>query len=228
MSIRVLVACERSARVRDAFLKQGFDAYSCDLADTYNPVPGRHFQCELLASGLLYEPWDLVIAHPTCTYLTIAAEWCYRDDVAYKVKPGTLTGQARRDARGKALEFVQAIWDSPCPNLVIENPVGVISSRLHLPAPQYIQPWMFGEAASKKTGLWKRGLPDLVATEIIQPRLVNGKKRWGNQTDSGQNRLSPGADRWMLRSLTPQGLSDAMACQWGDYLRTIYADCLVA
>lgn len=80
----------------------------------------------------------------------------------------------------------------------------------------------------KKTGLWKRGLPDLVAAEIIQPRLVDGKKRWGNQTDSGQNRLSPGADRWMLRTLTPQGLADAMAYQWGNYLRVIYADRLVA
>ncbi|WP_221795543.1 hypothetical protein [Oceanobacter mangrovi] len=217
-SPRVLIACERSARVRDAFLARGFDAWSCDLADTYNPTPNRHIKAELLASGLLYDRWDLVIAHPTCTYLTTAAEWCYRDDVAHKVKAGTLTGEARRQARNQALAFVQAIWDSPCPNLVIENPVGVITKRTRLPKPQYVQPWMFGEDASKKTGLWKRGVPDLVATDEIAPRYVEGRPRWGNQTDSGQNKLSPGPQRWMLRSLTPQGLAEAMAAQWGDYL----------
>ena len=83
MNARVFVACKRSARVRDAFLRLGFDAYSCDVAETYNAVPGRHYQCELLSSGLLCEPWDLIIAHPTCTYLTVAAEWRYRDDVAH-------------------------------------------------------------------------------------------------------------------------------------------------
>lgn len=218
MSFRVLVACERSARVRDAFLDRGFDAYSCDLVDSYNFIPGRHFKTDLLSSGLLYENWDLVIAHPPCTYLTVAAEWCYKNGISHKVKFGTLTGDARCLARLDALRFVQSIWDSPCPNLVIENPVGVISTRLTIPSPQYIHPWMFGDDASKKTGLWKRGVPDLFPTHLIEPRIVGGKKRWGNQTDSGQNRLPPGVDRWMLRSLTSPGLALAMAQQWGDYL----------
>lgn len=100
----------------------------------------------------------------------------------------------------------------------MENPVGCINSRLpFMPKPQYVQPYDFGEDASKKTGLWLRGLPPLVPTERVAGRIVNGKERWANQTDSGQNNLGPSDDRWKLRSYTYQGIADAMAKQWGSH-----------
>lgn len=102
---------------------------------------------------------------------------------------------------------------APIPKIAIENPVGCISTRIRK-ADQYIQPYEFGEDASKKTGLWLKGLPKLISTGHIAPRIVNGKKRWANQTDSGQNRLAPSADRWQKRSETYKGVAEAMAEQW--------------
>jgi len=115
-----------------------------------------------------------------------------------------------------ALAFVRLLMDAPIPRICIENPVGVISTRIR-PADQYIQPYQFGEDASKKTGLWLKNLPKLEPTEYIEPRYVNGKPRWGNQTDSGQNRLGPSEYRWKVRSKTYWGIANAMATQWGGY-----------
>jgi hypothetical protein len=145
----------------------------------------------------------MMIAHPPCTYLNSAGmHWTTR---------GLRDPQLTVDA----LAFVRALMDAPIPKIAIENPVGVISTRIR-PASQYVQPWQFGHDASKKTGLWLSGLPPLVLTgPIIAPRIVNGKKRWANQTDSGQNRLAPSADRWALRSATYSGIARAMAEQWG-------------
>jgi hypothetical protein len=103
--------------------------------------------------------------------------------------------------------------DAPIESIAIENPVSVISSRIRKPD-QIVQPWQFGHDASKKTCLWLKNLPPLHATKIVEPRIINGRKRWGNQTDSGQNRLAPSADRWKIRSATYQGIADAMAAQW--------------
>ena len=134
---------------------------------------------------MLHYRWDLIIAHPPCTYLTNSAEWAYGDGPYHqKVKPGTLVGQERKEAREKAIEFWFRIWKADCPKICIENPVGTIS--------RYVKP-----------------------TKYIEPRIVNGKKRWGNQTDSGQNKMSPSDTRGHDRSLTPQGWADAMAEQWG-------------
>lgn len=108
---------------------------------------------------------------------------------------------------------------APVPHFAMENPVGVISTRI-CPASQYIQPFEYGEDASKKTGLWLKNLPLLQPTKYVEPRMVDGRPRWGNQTDSGQNRLSPGEDRWVERSRTYQGWANAMAKQWGDYIAT--------
>lgn len=231
--MKVLVACEYSGRVRDAFIAAGHDAMSCDLLPT--DAPGPHYQGDV--RDIIGEGWDLAICHPPCTYLTCAAEWAYGDGPYHqRVKPDTLTGAARREARREAIEFVRLLMDAPIPRIAIENPVGVLSSEIRKPD-QVIQPWMFGDDASKATCLWLKGLPPLKATDIIEPRLVCcgqvlpdgvgahgclvccGEKvarpRWGNQTDSGQNKLSPSADRWKIRSVTYKGIAKAMARQWG-------------
>jgi hypothetical protein len=210
--MRVLIACERFGAVRDAFLARGHDAWSLDIAPDATGS-ARHIQDDVRLH--LREGWDLMIAHPDCTYLTSAAEWAYGPGPYHqKVKPGTLTGQARRDARQSAIELVREIMAAPIPRIAVENPVGVLSSRIRKPD-QIIQPHQFGADASKATCLWLQGLPLLVATYRIAPRMIDGRPRWGNQTDSGQNRLSPGAGRAMERARTYPGIASAMADQWG-------------
>ena len=113
-----------------------------------------------------------------------------------------------------ALAFVRLLLDAPISRIAIENPVSVISSRIRKPD-QIVQPWQFGHDASKTTCLWLKGLPTLTPTKMVEPRVINGRKRWGNQTDSGQNRLGPSPDRWKIRSATFQGIAQAMAQQWG-------------
>ena len=209
--MKVLIACEYSGTVRDAFIRAGHDAMSCDLLPTEKPGP--HYQGDV--RDILDQGWDLLIAHPDCTYLTCSAEWAYGDGPYHqKVKPETLVGAVRREARERALEFVELLLKSPIKYKAIENPRGVISSRIR-PATQYIQPHEYGHDASKITGLWLENLPPLVPTCHIPPRLVDGKPRWANQTDSGQNKLTPGPDRWKDRARTYQGWADAMAKQWG-------------
>ena len=196
--LRVLVACEYSGTVRDAFRALGHHAVSCDLLPT--DVPGPHHQgdvTEIIGAG-----WDLMIAHPPCTYLSVSGmHW---------------TARGLRDPKltEDALAFVRLLMDAPIPRIAVENPVSVISSRIRKPD-QIVQPWQFGHDASKATCLWLKGLALLMATETVEPRMVNGRKRWGNQTDSGQNRLAPSADRWKIRSATFEGIAQAMAMQWG-------------
>lgn len=221
--LRVLVACEYSGAVRDAFIGAGHNAMSCDLLDT--DAPGPHYKGDV--RDLLSDGWDLMVAHPPCTYLSVSGmHWTTR---------GLRDPQLTEDA----LAFVRLLMDAPIPRIAVENPVSVISSRIRKPD-QTIQPWMFGHDASKATCLWLKGLPLLTATEIVEPRLVccgieitNGdahgcpnccgektaRKRWGNQTNSGQNKLPPSKDRWKIRSATYQGIAQAMAEQWG---KTIY------
>jgi hypothetical protein len=157
----------------------------------------------------------LAIFHPDCTYLTGSAEWAYGDGPYHqKVKPETLVGEARRNARENAINLVRKIWHLKIRRKCIENPVGTLSSRFMKPT-QIIQPYEFGDDASKKTCLWLDGLLPLRPTRRIAGRIVNGVERWSNQTDSGQNRLSPGDDRWQKRADTYAGISAAMVLQWG-------------
>ena len=196
--MRVLVACEYSGTVRDAFLKAGHDAMSCDLLPS--DLPGPHYQGDV--RDILHNGWDLMIAHPPCTYLSVSGmHW---------------TARGLRDPKltEDALDFVQLLLEAPIGRICLENPVSVISSRLRKPD-QVVSPWQFGHDASKKTCLWLIGLPPLEPTQIIEPRLVDGKKRWSNQTDSGQNKLGPSDDRWKVRSTTYKGIAEAMATQWG-------------
>lgn len=210
--MRVLIACEFSGTVRDAFIARGHDAVSCDLLPTESEGP--HIVGDALDAAYMGGPWDLMIAHPPCTYLTISAEWCYKDVQTKRKSAGVLYGAERRAARVKATEFFRALLNAPIPRIAIENPVGCISTAIRKPD-QTIQPYQFGHDASKRTCLWLKGLRPLMPTLHVEPRMVNGKSRWGNQTDSGQNRLGPSADRWALRSLTYPGIANAMAGQWG-------------
>jgi hypothetical protein len=197
--MKILVACEYSGKVRKAFRKLGHDAWSCDLlpADDASPY---HIQGDVLE--VLDQGWDLMIAFPPCTYLCSSGlHWNKR-------RPG------RAEKTEDALAFVQALMNAPIPRIAIENPVGCISTRIRKPS-QYVQPYQFGDDASKKTGLWLEGLPLLKPTGHVPPRIANGRKRWSNQTDSGQNKLAPSEDRWKKRSETYQGIADAMANQWG-------------
>lgn len=210
--MRVLLGCESSGVVRRAFRALGHESWSCDFlpADDGSEF---HYQCnvrEVVGMG-----WDLAIFFPTCTYLTGSAEWAYGDGPYHqKVKTGTLVGLARRQAREEALDFVKFLWGLPIPKIAIENPVGCLSTRFRKPS-QIIHPWMFGDDASKATCLWLKGLPLLAPTLTVEPRIVDGKNRWGNQTDSGQNRLPPTEDRWKIRSQTYPGIAKAMANTWG-------------
>ena len=195
--MRLLVACEYSGTVRDAFIRAGHDAMSCDLLPT--DAAGPHYQGDVF--DIINDGWDMMIAHPPCTYLSVSGmHW---------------TARGLRDPKltEDALEFVQRLMDAPIERIAVENPISVISSRIRKPD-QIINPWQFGHDASKRTCLWLKNLPLLVPTKIIEPRIVNGKKRWANQTDSGQNRLPPSDDRWKIRSETYTGIADAMAQQW--------------
>lgn len=212
--MRVLVACEESAAVRDAFRAKGHEAWSCDLQPC-SADPTFHIQGDAIKAAYLQE-WDLLIAHPPCTYLTCSAEWAYKDpkDINKRLSPDKLYGEARKQAREEAIEFFMKFAHAPVEKIAIENPVDVISSRWR-PADQYIQPYQFGADASKKTGLWLKNLPVLVPTGYVMPRWVNGKPRWANQTNSGQNRLGPSETRTCERSKTYLGIARAMADQWG-------------
>jgi hypothetical protein len=202
--MKVLVACEYSGRVRDAFIAQGHEAMSCDLLPTDSLGP--HYQGDVF--DIINQGWDLMIAHPPCTYLSVSGmHWTTR---------GLRDPQLTEDA----LDFVRRLMDAPIEKIALENPISVISSRIRKPD-QIISPHQFGHDASKKTCLWLKNLPLLKHTQMVEPRVVitpSGKpaNRWGNQCDNyGQDKLPPSADRWKLRSATYQGIADAMATQWG-------------
>lgn len=190
--MKVLVACEYSGIVRDAFSRAGHFAMSCDLLPT--EIPGNHYLGDV--RDILNNDWDLMIAHPPCTYLASSGlHWNKR-----------ISG--REALTLEALDFIRELMDAPIDRIAIENPIGRISSAIRKPD-QIIQPWMFGHDASKSTCLWLQGLPKLEPTNVIK------KERYANQTPSGQNNLGPSADRWKIRSTTYQGIADAMAQQWG-------------
>jgi len=186
--MRVLVACEFSGVVRDAFLRMGHDAWSCDLLET--EVAGPHIVGDVL--GVLGGGWDLMVAHPPCTHLAVSgAAWFYRKKVEQE----------------EALEFVRQLLAAPIGRICLENPVSVISTRIRKPD-QTIQPWQFGHPEQKRTCLWLKNLPKLVETTVVTlPEKKSERERL--------HYLSPGPNRWMERSRTYQGIADAMAEQWG-------------
>jgi hypothetical protein len=194
--MRVLVACEFSGTVRRAFRDKGDDAWSCDLLPADDGGP--HFQGNILDVLEHETDWDMMIAFPPCTHLAVSGAKWFKD---------------KKVEQEASLEFVRTLLAAPIPRIALENPVGIISTRIRKPD-QIIQPYEFGHDASKRTCLWLKGLPLLRPTQIVAPRLINGKKIWGNQTPSGQNKLGPSPDRWKLRSITYEGIARAMAKQW--------------
>jgi hypothetical protein len=194
---RVLVACESSGVVREAFRALGHDAWSCDLlpADDGSPY---HLQCDALS--VLGWGWDLLICHPPCTYLTVSANKWLKDQP--ERSSGTLVGAARREAREESIAFALAFMNAPIDRIAMENPIGCLSSRYRKPD-QVIQPWMFGHGETKATCLWLKNLPKLIPTNIVESR------------EQRLHRLPPGPNRWKERSKTFPGIAQAMASQWG-------------
>ena len=184
--MKVLIACEYSGRVRDAFTRQGHDVTSCDMLPT--DVPGKHYQGDV--TNILDQGWDMMVAFPPCTHLAVSgARW-------FKEK--------RADGRQQAaLGFVQLLMDANIDKIAIENPVSIISSHIRKPD-QTIQPWQYGHGETKRTCLWLKNLPLLTPTAIVEGRE---QRVW---------KLPPSEDRWKLRSQTYQGIADAMADQWSD------------
>jgi hypothetical protein len=201
--MKVLIGCERFGVLRDAFLARGHDAYSCDLeaceGSSHPESRSRHYKGDILEFIKNTRGWDLAVFHPDCTYLAVSGlHWNRR-----------IQGRVHQTAA--ALEFVKTLLGAPIPRIALENPIGCISTRIRKPD-QIIQPWQYGEDASKATCLWLKNLPSLRPTNI----LPGGRKaRRANQTPSGQNKLGPSPERAMLRAKTYQGIAEAMADQWG-------------
>jgi len=193
--MRVLIACEYSGKVRDAFAALGHDAMSCDLLPTDSP--GKHYQGDVF--DIINDGWDLMVAHPPCTDLAVSGAKHF----AAKQADG------RQDA---ALNFVRRLLDAPINQIALENPVSIISSHIRKPD-QIIQPWMFGHEATKTTCLWLKNLPHLTPTNIVDKGARHITK--GGKSLPTWYNLPPSADRWKIRSATFQGIADAMAQQWG-------------
>jgi hypothetical protein len=228
--MKILIGYSRCPHTRAAFEARGHDVWTCDLREADHP---KHLTCDVWE--VLPDKWDMAILHPMCTYLTVAAAWAFGDGPYHqKVKPGTLVGAARREARDEALENFRRLLALPYPK-AIENPARSFVSTAIRPADQCVQPYEFGDDASKLTGLWLAGLPmlQLDPARRVPGRLVprhramgksdreNGNtgpdflERWSNQTDSGQNNLGPSDDRWLARSDTYPGIAEGMARAWG-------------
>jgi hypothetical protein len=181
--MRVLVACEFSGRVRDAFTRAGHDATSCDLLES--ETPGQHYQGDV--RDLLDKDWDLMVAHPPCTYLA---------------KSGARWHMDSHTERAEALAFVRLLMNAQIPRIALENPIGRISTAIRKPD-QIIHPWEHGHGEVKPTCLWLKGLPKLVPSDVVEGR--EPRMHWA----------APGPERWKVRSRTYLGIAQAMADQWG-------------
>ncbi len=194
MTMKVLVACEYSGRVREAFSKRGHDSWSCDLLPTDIPSD-KHIQGDVLE--IINDGWDLIIAHPPCTHLSLSGSRWWAE-------------KRRLGLQQEAIKFVEDIWDADCPRICIENPVGALTKHSKLgKASQYFQPYEFGEVESKRTGLWLKGLPKLKGTKFVDITNLPKKVKYANWY------TSPSEDRWKIRSTTYQGVADALADQYG-------------
>ena len=186
--MKVLIACEYSGRVRDAFIAQGYEAMSCDMLPT--EAPGPHYQGDVF--DVIDDGWDLMIAFPPCTDLCVSGARWFKEKQA--------------DGRQQAsVDFFWKLAQANVPRIAIENPVGIMSSRYRKPD-QIIQPWQFGHGETKATCIWLKNLPRLTPTNIVEGR------------EARIHKMPPGPDRWKERSRTFQGIADAMARQWSAYI----------
>lgn len=197
--MKILIPCEFSGIVREAFRKRGHDAWSCDLLET--EIPGQHIKGDVL--NILNDGWDMMIAFPPCTYLTTTANRSF------------LNNPGRWKKRLEAMIFVYHLMNADIEKIAIENPVGVISSHIRKPD-QIIQPYEFGHPVSKRTCLWLKNLPELKSTDVVEPEWINpksGGKRMSKTHYKNGHSGGPG-ERSKNRSRTYQGIADAMANQW--------------
>lgn len=221
--MKVLVACEESQRVCTAFRNKGHEAYSCDIIECSGGHPEWHIRWDVLpllngncsfltADGQMHTiegKWDLIIAHPPCTFLTVTGNRWFNEE-----RYGDAARQRKRD-REEAVRFFMAFANTDCEKIAIENPIGHMSTAWRKPD-QIIQPYMFGDPARKSTCLWLKGLPPLKPTNVVEPEIIAYKNGKGtdNPWHMGTMKLPPD-ERARARSVTFQGIADAMANQWG-------------
>jgi site-specific DNA-cytosine methylase len=184
--MRVIVACEYSGRVREAFRKLGHDAWSCDILESEDD---SEFHIQTRIEDIINDGWDLMIAHPPCTHLAVSGARHFK-------------AKQESGVQQEALEFVRLLLEADIPKIALENPISIISSKIRKPD-QIIQPWQFGHGETKATCLWLKGLPKLVPTNIVEGR------------EQRIHKMPPSPTRWKERSRTYQGIADAMAQQWG-------------
>lgn len=201
--MRILVACEYSGKVREAFRKLGHDAWSCDLlpADDNSPY---HYQCDVLT--LMDKGWDMMVAHPPCTHLAVSGARWFKD---------------KREEQAEALEFVRKLLNAPIPKIALENPVSVISSKIRKPD-QIIQPWQFGHGETKATCLWLKNLPKLEPTEIVDGRhgkvwrMPPSKDRWKLRSETYQG--IAGYEYWQIEQVFKDLPSNITKVGWDKHL----------
>ena len=184
--MRVIVACEYSGRVREAFRKLGHDAWSCDILESEDD---SEFHIQTRIEDIINDGWDLMICHPPCTHLAVSGARHFK-------------AKQESGVQQQALDFVQMLLNAPIDKICLENPVSIISSRIRKPD-QIIQPWQFGHGETKATCLWLKNLPKLVPTDIVEGR------------EQRVHKMPPSPNRWKERSRTYQGIANAMAAQWG-------------
>lgn len=232
--VKILIGCERSQVITLAARAAGIEAYSCDIEDCTGGRPEWHIKGDVMDH--LDDGWTGAVFHPDCTYLTLAGEWLYKTTQSKNIKPGVLTGAERWTARRDAVHFVRRLAASPIEYIAIENPAGYLST-VWRPPDQYVQPYHYGDDASKKTGFHLKGFRPLRPTGWIEPRWIccgesldvellgtrgcpncrgdqEALPRWANQTDAGQNREPPGPRRAARRSQTYAGIAAAIVEQW--------------
>lgn len=196
--MQILVGCEESQVVCNAFRARGHEAYSCDII----PTSGNHPEWHILGNVLDYLDcgWDMMIAHPPCTYLCVSANKWYKE--LPKRKPGVLVGEERKRARVASIQFFLELINCGISRIAIENPIGIMSSVYRKPD-QIIQPWQFGHGEIKATCLWLKGLSNLKPTNVVEGRE---QRVW---------KMPPSKNRAKLRSKTFSGIAEAFASQWG-------------
>lgn len=220
--MRILIGYSRCPLTRAAFEAGGHEVWTCDLRAQDHP---RHLACDVWE--VLHDKWDMAVLHPMCTYMVTAAAYAFNEPdfdrypgVGYhqKLKPGTLIGADRHAAREEAFENFRRLLALPYPK-AIENPAHSFINKAIRKPDQVVQPYEFGDDASKATGLWLDRLPPLVPTKHIPPRVITYRgreqKRWANQSPCGAPKAPPSPDRWMTRSDTYPGIAAAMGAQWG-------------
>ena len=212
--MNVLVACEYSGVVRDAFINKGHKAVSCDLLPSESHL-GEHYQGDV--TDILNDGWDMMIAHPPCTYLAVSgARWFYHPEdkhLPYKERRPHPMHPNRRQLQQEALDFVQLLLNAPIKKIVVENPISVISSRIKKPT-QIIQPYEYGHPTSKSTCLWLKNLEPLQPTDVVEPIWINVSKGKRMSKFHYDTYTLPKEERGKIRSATFPGIAKAMAEQW--------------